>query len=35
MAAAIAYVLEKKVDVETNLLIFDLGGGPLDVSILP
>jgi L1 cell adhesion molecule like protein len=37
-AAAIAYGLDKKVDVsskgERNVLIFDLGGGTFDVSIL-
>jgi molecular chaperone DnaK (HSP70) len=31
-AAAIAYGLDKK--RETNVLIFDLGGGTFDVSIL-
>jgi L1 cell adhesion molecule like protein len=33
-AAAIAYGLDKKTDKETNILIFDLGGGTFDVSIL-
>ena len=33
-AAAIAYGLDKKVDGESNVLIFDLGGGTCDVSIL-
>lgn len=33
-AAAIAYGLDKKVDAERNVLIFDLGGGTFDVSIL-
>merc|ERR1712018_233628 len=34
-AAAIAYGLDNsKQDVETNVLIFDLGGGTFDVSIL-
>merc|ERR1712202_119141 len=33
-AAAIAYGLDKKVDDEKNVLIFDLGGGTFDVSIL-
>ena len=35
-AAAIAYGLDKKDDLkeETNILIFDLGGGTFDVSIL-
>jgi len=33
-AAAIAYGLDKKVGEETNVLIFDLGGGTFDVSIL-
>merc|ERR1712180_435668 len=33
-AAAIAYGLEKKVGGECNVLIFDLGGGTFDVSIL-
>ena len=33
-AAAIAYSLEKKVDGEENVLVFDLGGGTFDVSIL-
>ncbi|KAM3171225.1 Heat shock cognate 71 kDa protein, partial [Hymenolepis weldensis] len=33
-AAAIAYGLDKKVSSERNVLIFDLGGGTFDVSIL-
>merc|ERR1712055_14148 len=33
-AAAIAYGLDKKVSGEKNVLIFDLGGGTFDVSIL-
>jgi len=33
-AAAIAYGLDKKVTGERNVLIFDLGGGTFDVSIL-
>ena len=33
-AAAIAYGLDKKADGEKNILIFDLGGGTFDVSIL-
>jgi len=33
-AAAIAYGLEKKKDGEKNVLIFDMGGGTFDVSIL-
>ena len=33
-AAAIAYGLEKKADEEQNVLIFDLGGGTFDVSLL-
>ena len=33
-AAAIAYGLDKKGSQETNVLIFDLGGGTFDVSIL-
>ena len=33
-AAAIAYGLDKKVGHERNVLIFDLGGGTFDVSIL-
>jgi len=33
-AAAIAYGLDKKVQVDQNVLIFDLGGGTFDVSIL-
>jgi heat shock protein 1/8 len=33
-AAAIAYGLDKKVRAERNVLIFDLGGGTFDVSIL-
>lgn len=33
-AAAIAYGIDKKSSNETNVLIFDLGGGTFDVSIL-
>jgi L1 cell adhesion molecule like protein len=33
-AAAIAYGLDKKGKVERNVLIFDLGGGTFDVSLL-
>ena len=33
-AAAIAYGLDKCTDVEKNVLIFDLGGGTFDVSLL-
>merc|ERR1711937_520754 len=33
-AAAIAYGLDKKTENETNVLIFDLGGGTFDVSLL-
>jgi heat shock 70kDa protein 1/2/6/8 len=33
-AAAIAYGLNNKKDVEQNVLIFDLGGGTFDVSLL-
>ena len=33
-AAAIAYGLDKKSKGETNILIFDLGGGTFDVSLL-
>lgn len=33
-AAAIAYSLDKRVDRRRNVLIFDLGGGTFDVSIL-
>ena len=33
-AAAIAYGLDKKSDKEKNVLIFDLGGGTFDVSLL-
>jgi len=33
-AAAIAYGLDKKVKEEKNVLIFDLGGGTFDVSLL-
>ena len=33
-AAAIAYGLDKQSSVEKNVLIFDLGGGTFDVSIL-
>jgi len=33
-AAAIAYGLDKNNDTERNVLIFDLGGGTFDVSLL-
>ncbi len=33
-AAAIAYGLNKKSDQERNILVFDLGGGTFDISIL-
>ena len=33
-AAAIAYGLDKKVGQERNVLIYDLGGGTFDVSVL-
>merc|ERR1739848_173732 len=33
-AAAIAYGLDKKSEQERNVLIFDLGGGTFDVSLL-
>lgn len=33
-AAAIAYGLDKKINKECNVLIFDLGGGTFDVSVL-
>lgn len=33
-AAALAYGLDKKTDKEQNVLIFDLGGGTFDVSVL-
>jgi heat shock protein 1/8 len=33
-AAAVAYGLDKKVRAERNVLIFDLGGGTFNVSIL-
>jgi L1 cell adhesion molecule like protein len=33
-AAAIAYGLDKKGEGEKNVLIFDLGGGTFDVSLL-
>jgi len=33
-AAAIAYGLDKKTSTEKNILIFDLGGGTFDVSLL-
>ena len=33
-AAAIAYGLDKKSESEKNILIFDLGGGTFDVSLL-
>ena len=33
-AAAIAYGLDKKDDKEKNIIVFDLGGGTFDVSLL-
>jgi molecular chaperone DnaK (HSP70) len=33
-AAAIAYGLDKKTLADSNVLIFDLGGGTFDVSLL-
>jgi heat shock protein 1/8 len=33
-AAAIAYGLDKKIEGEQNILVFDLGGGTFDVSLL-
>jgi len=33
-AAAIAYGLDKKPDTDRNVLVFDLGGGTFDVSLL-
>lgn len=33
-AAAIAYGLDKKISNEQNILVFDLGGGTFDVSVL-
>lgn len=33
-AATIAYALDKKTSGERNVLIFDLGGGTFDVSLL-
>lgn len=33
-AAAIAYGLDKNIENERNVLIFDLGGGTFDVSLL-
>ncbi|EUB57021.1 Heat shock cognate protein [Echinococcus granulosus] len=33
-AAAIAYGLDKRIDSQRNVLVFDLGGGTFDVSIL-
>jgi len=33
-AAAIAYGLDKQVEAEKNVLVFDLGGGTFDVSLL-
>merc|ERR1719367_1790451 len=33
-AAAIAYGLDKKTDGEKHVLIYDLGGGTFDVSVL-
>merc|ERR1740117_2349482 len=33
-AAALAYGLDNKIDSDTNVLVFDLGGGTFDVSVL-
>ena len=33
-AAAIAYGLDKQKEAKSNILIFDLGGGTFDVSVL-
>ena len=33
-AAALAYGLDKVVDREQNVLIYDFGGGTLDISLL-
>lgn len=33
-AAAMAYCLDRKIEGEQNILIFDLGGGSIDVSVL-
>ena len=33
-AAAIAYVLDKKASGERNILVYDLGGGTFDVTLL-
>jgi len=33
-AAAIAYGLDRQTEQEKNILIFDLGGGTFDVSLL-
>ena len=33
-AAALAYGLDKKLKSEQNILIYDLGGGTFDVSVL-
>lgn len=33
-AAAVAFGLETKIEAERNVLVFDLGGGTFDVSIL-
>jgi L1 cell adhesion molecule like protein len=33
-AAAMAYGLHKKMEDATNVIVFDLGGGTLDVSLL-
>ena len=34
LAAAIAYGLDKKTDEDNTILVFDLGGGTLDLSVL-
>ena len=33
-AAAIAYGLDRKTEAEENVLVFDLGGGTFDVTLL-
>ena len=33
-AAAIAYGLDRRADKDINVLVFDLGGGTFDVSLL-
>ncbi|VDK40944.1 unnamed protein product [Taenia asiatica] len=34
MAAALAYGLDKRIDSQRNVLVFDLGGGTFDVSVI-